>query len=384
MRIVLFHNLPSGGAKRALSEQLKILSKKNSIDVFYTIFGKPEDFLNFLDTKKIKYYPFKFSVPKNFKEYLKLIYFILPKIHQKIAQEINKRKYDVALITHDYWTKSPYILRYLNIPSVYWCHEPPREFYDPPFWHIHNIKEGIVNLLRLPIKEIDIKNTQYSNLIITVSRYCQKKLKSIYKRKIFLVRNGVNTKTFNYYHEKRDKIFLSVGALTRLKGHDFLIRSLSQSEFAREFKLVLVGNGGRDEVFLLNLARRLKVNIEIKKFITDKELISLYNKAFLLLYAPRGEPFGLVPLEAMACGLPVLAVAEGGVVESVNKKVGWLVPRDEKKFSIKLDELIKNYPLVEKKRDIVRKYIEKKWTWENSSKQLFRHLKKAINLKKRI
>lgn len=383
MKIAIFHNLSSGGAKRALYELLKYLAKRNSVDVFYTKFGTKKDFLNMEDLKGIKYRPFAFPYPQNFFQYLKLVYLDLPKIHKRIANLMNKKTYNVVIVAHDFWTKSPYLLRYLKHPIVYWCHEPPREFYEDIFQHIHSFREVAVNILRLPIKKIDFENVKCSDMIITGSEFMQKTLQSVYKRNdILVVKNGVDLDFFKDYKLKRKKILLSVGALTRLKGHDFIIRSVARSASAKKFRLVIVGNGGKDEIFLLNLGKRLRINIEIKKFISDKELVYLYNRAFLLLYAPINEPFGLVPLEAMACGLPVLAVKEGGICETVTPKVGWLVKRNEKKFSEKLNELISKEYMVKRRRNIVRKYVESKWSWENFSKQFTSYLELCSDLRK--
>ena len=71
--------------------------------------------------------------------------------------------------------------------------------------------------------------------------------------------------------------------------------------------------------------------------ITDEELVILYNKAKLVVYTPYMEPFGLVPLEAMSCGTPVVGVNEGGVMETVlNGKTGILVERN-------VNNICKNY-----------------------------------------
>jgi glycosyltransferase involved in cell wall biosynthesis len=71
------------------------------------------------------------------------------------------------------------------------------------------------------------------------------------------------------------------------------------------------------------------VDFQPKVGIPDKDVVSLLNRAAVLVYAPRLEPFGFAPLEANACGLPVVAVAEGGVRETVTDGInGLLVDED--------------------------------------------------------
>jgi glycosyltransferase involved in cell wall biosynthesis len=67
------------------------------------------------------------------------------------------------------------------------------------------------------------------------------------------------------------------------------------------------------------------VRFEIRLQIPDADVVDLLNRAALMLYAPRLEPFGLAPLEASACGLPVVAVAEGGVRETIVDGVNGLL-----------------------------------------------------------
>jgi len=73
------------------------------------------------------------------------------------------------------------------------------------------------------------------------------------------------------------------------------------------------------------LAHSRDVVFEAKVGVSDSELIDILNHAMALLYAPRLEPFGLAPLEANACGVPVIAVAEGGVRETMGNQVTGLL-----------------------------------------------------------
>lgn len=84
------------------------------------------------------------------------------------------------------------------------------------------------------------------------------------------------------------------------------------------------------------------------------ELRRLYNAADVFVMPSRREPFGLVALEAMACGLPVVGSNEGGLPEFINSQVGTLVsPEDEEAFCAAiLNELTRHHTEPER-RDII-------------------------------
>jgi glycosyltransferase involved in cell wall biosynthesis len=87
------------------------------------------------------------------------------------------------------------------------------------------------------------------------------------------------------------------------------------------------------------------------------------------------EPFGLVPLEAMSCGTPVVGVREGGVQESIiHERTGLLVERDPKKFSNAVQHLLSNPDLIAEYGRNGREHVLKNWTWDRSVDRLEDHL----------
>ncbi|MGI5236923.1 glycosyltransferase [Dactylosporangium sp. CA-139066] len=126
---------------------------------------------------------------------------------------------------------------------------------------------------------------------------------------------------------------LSVGPLEERKGFTDLIEALRRVPGA---ELVIVGGPDPAEVDrdpgarrLLQAADRFGVadRLRIVGAVTQDELAGWYRSADVLACAPWYEPFGLTPLEAMACGVPVVAYATGGIAESVIDNVtGVLVP----------------------------------------------------------
>ena len=182
MKIAVFHNLPKGGAKRALCELLRGFSKNHQLDL-YCFSENEKEFLPIKSFFK-KVYRFGSLNHRTFLEYQFLIYKILPKIQQKIAYEIDKRKYDVVFVNPDYLTKAPYVLRFLKTPTVYLCQEPPREFYEHISLYSPKLRHKIINILRLPLKKIDYYNARKATLILANSCYSKKVLTKIYKHEV--------------------------------------------------------------------------------------------------------------------------------------------------------------------------------------------------------
>jgi glycosyltransferase involved in cell wall biosynthesis len=94
-----------------------------------------------------------------------------------------------------------------------------------------------------------------------------------------------------------------------------------------------------------------------------------------VVYAPYNEPFGLVPLEAMACGKPVVGIDEGGVKESiVDTFTGVLVDRNPQAFGAAIQFLLENPSLVAQYSENSRKHVLANWSWERSVSQLEHYL----------
>ena len=128
--------------------------------------------------------------------------------------------------------------------------------------------------------------------------------------------------------------------------------------------LIWVGNiadtGYLDE--MKALAHSRDVVFEAKVGVSDSELIDILNHAMALLYAPRLEPFGLAPLEANACGLPVIAVAEGGVRETMVDQVsGLLVENSPAAMAEAIERLSADPSLARKLGANARLPVKEKW-----------------------
>jgi hypothetical protein len=130
MRIALFHNTPSGGAKRAIFEWVRRLSDRHSVDVF-SMSTADHEFCDLRPyTEKHKVYPFSpnllFTSPLGRLNQLQRWRDLgtLTCIGKVIAEEINTGKYEVFFANSCVYTHIPALLQFVKIPSIYFLHEP--------------------------------------------------------------------------------------------------------------------------------------------------------------------------------------------------------------------------------------------------------------------
>ena len=117
-------------------------------------------------------------------------------------------------------------------------------------------------------------------------------------------------------------VFLTVGRLDareRYKGHDRLIRLLKRFDFLGRTPLYLIAGDGDDRRRLEVLARRCGVAHQVRFLghTAREDLPDLYRSAELFVLPSTGEGFGIVLLEAMACGVPATALGVGGTADAL-------------------------------------------------------------------
>ncbi len=179
-------------------------------------------------------------------------------------------------------------------------------------------------------------------------------------RRIAMVPCGVDTEKFRPASRARarrklgldpdEPVVLFVGRIEPLKGIDVLLRAAASLE--GPYRLLVVGGDAKDSERtdeLRSLAAELGIesNVTFRDAVPHDELPAYYNAADVCAVPSYYESFGLVAVEAMACGVPVVASRVGGLKETVKDgRTGYLVPwRCAEPFSERLDLLLRNEPL---------------------------------------
>jgi D-inositol-3-phosphate glycosyltransferase len=187
-----------------------------------------------------------------------------------------------------------------------------------------------------------------------------------------------------------EKILLQLGRMVPRKGVDNVIRSLARVKSGKDkLKLLIVG-GETDtpdpqknpEIARLQKIAEEEGVLDSVVFVGRKNRIMLkyyYSAADIFITTPWYEPFGITPLEAMACGTPVIGADVGGIKYSVaHGKTGWLVPaNDPEKLAEKIDLMISDEKLLHTMKTNAVRRVNALFTWakvSNSVSSLYERL----------
>ncbi|MDP3941908.1 MAG: glycosyltransferase family 4 protein [bacterium] len=362
MKIAFFHEVSQGGARRAVFEFAKVLKKRHVVDLYYTD-EKEENTAKdiFVGTYFYKFIPKQWIGKdwkrKLYKDTIELIALFL--LHRKIANVINKKSYDVVFLSPSKFTQAPFLLRFLSTRKVYYCQEPLRIVYEkalavPTSWPLsRRIYEGVNRYMR---KWIDRSNLGFSDTILANSKFSKGNIARAYKRDSAVCYMGVNPKSFVPSRREKKYDVLYVGALDKTDGYDLLLEAIDKMK-----KKPLVKSLLRERVWIDN----------------DKQMARLYQNAKVIVCLAKNEPFGLIPLEAMSCGIPIIAVNEAGYKETVrHKKTGILIRRNPEALARALSNVLQSKDVREKMGNLARKDMVENWSWKKREKALegiFKH-----------
>lgn len=193
--------------------------------------------------------------------------------------------------------------------------------------------------------------------VITISKQVDQEVEDIFKVpqiKRHLILNGYNSDLFKTIDVKKEailaahkipyhgeKIVFFAGKMANFKGVDLLIKA---AKIYEEDKIITVIAGDGDQYETLN---ELKDTLGLNKvyFIghqSQETLVTWYNIAQVSCVPSRKEPFGLVAIEALACGAPVVGTRQGGLIDFIHEGVGVLVePENPEDLARGIQEILK-------------------------------------------
>jgi len=195
---------------------------------------------------------------------------------------------------------------------ICYCHTPMRyawemyyTYFNPQFlgWPSRVLVKFFINYLRT----WDEASANRVDYFIANSRNVQNRIKKHYRRESEVIYPPADINSFSLSQESGD-YFLIVSALVPYKRIDLAVEAFNQLGY----RLLIVGEGPERK----RLTKMAKKNIEFVPWQRDENLKEYYYNCKALVF-PGEEDFGIVPVEAQACGKPVIALGRGGALETV-------------------------------------------------------------------
>jgi len=222
-----------------------------------------------------------------------------------------------------------------------------------------------------------------ANIIFAVSNNEKRRIEEYYphsRGKIFTVYEGVSSIFVNRNHERK-KIILAVASLNKNKNLSSLLRAFKKTLRDIPHKLILVGGVRKitsSDHQALKLVNSIPSDrIEMTGYINDEQLVNYYNIAELFVFPSLYEGFGLPPLEAMACGCPVVVSNTASLPEVCGDAAYYVDPYDvdsiaEGIYKVLIDENLR--------KTLIQKGLEraKLFNWEKTARQILRVFEEVL------
>ncbi len=318
---------------------------------------------------------------------------------RRSAREIEAGDFDLLFANSAHPYSVPYVMRHLRMKKILYLQEPCRYLYEarPILPWLFNASDDLeqsdlfsprkffadyplLQALRLQAKQ-EWLNARACDRILVNSYFSRDSVLRVYGVDAKVCYLGVDTTLFRDLGLKRERFIVGVGSFDSIKGIDLAVNAVALLPEPRP-PLVWIANSGDDayQNAMIELAHSLGVELRIRMALSDAELVATLNTAALLLYTSRLEPFGFAPLEANACGLPVVGIAEGGIRETIQDGVnGFLVEPEAESIARAITRLLQNPELARQMGRQAVLHVHQNWNIEQSVDRLERFLLQAVS-----
>ncbi len=398
-RIAWCHTGDSGGSKRAAFEMVRELARRGHVmDEYIIRIGEPN--LSNWPLRPFVRESYQYLLPRQaayaLRPYLVQTWVDLAQNLLKrrslrstlevVAADLKSRGYDFVHIDHCSPSYTVLLTTMVDPPSIVYSHEVSGARYQEndatglqsrSSWSRRaydlccDLAIGTWSRVK---QRQDLRGLDAARVVLTNSYYSKEAMFQRARRSSLVCRYGVDTVTFRPLGLSVEPMVLSAGRIVDAKQHHLVIEAVAKIHQSRRPQVVIATpeppTHQEDPDYVarvIEMAKAAGVDLSIRRNPSEADLVALYNQSLMLVFVPIMEPFGLVALEAMACGTPVIGVREGGVRESVRDgQTGILVDRDSTELAQAIDRLVQNPDLRSRLGQQAGAYVRSEWTWARS------------------
>lgn len=201
---------------------------------------------------------------------------------------------------------------------ICYCHTPMRYAWDLYHQYLNEaglnkgVKGRIAKRILHKMRIWDVVSSNRVDFFVANSNHIAKRIKKIYNRDADVIYPPVDVHLFEAETSK-DNYFVTASRMVPYKRMDMIVEAFSKMP---DKKLIVIGDGSE----MKKIKEKASSNIEILGYRPFNELKEYMKKARAFVFAAE-EDFGIIPVEAMACGTPVIAFGKGGALETVKEGV---------------------------------------------------------------
>ncbi len=291
------------GAERVLEQMINVMPAS---EIHSLIDFLPDDQRAFLQGKTVKT-SFIQNLPfarKKYRFYLPVVPFA--------TEQFDLTEYDVVVSSSYVAAKG--VLTTADQLHVSYVHSPVRYAWDLHFQYLREggLEKGLKGLMAKLIlhymRLYDVSSANRVDKYIANSKTVARRIWKTYRRRAEVVYPPVDTDAFSFCADKED-FYLTASRLVPYKKIDLIVEAFAEMP---DRKLIVIGDGPDFE----KIAAKATPNVEMLGYQPFDELKRYMRKARAFVFAAE-EDFGIVPVEAQACGTPVVAFGKGGATETI-------------------------------------------------------------------
>lgn len=311
-RIAVVHDFlyVYAGAERVLEQILKLFPQADLYSLFDFL---PESERGFIQNKTvhptfIQRLPF---ARRNHRRYLPLMPLAI--------EQLDFSSYDIV-ISSSYVAAKGVITRGDQFHLCY-CHSPVRFAWDLQHQYLaesgltRGVKSIIARTILHYIRNWDSRCANGVDAFVTNSHFVANRVRKLYRRNATPVHPPVDTEQFQL-HEDKDRYYVTASRMVPYKRMDLLVKAFARMP---DRQLMVIGDGPE----MPKIRACASPNVTLLGHLPFDRMLGYLQRARAFVFAAE-EDFGIAPVEAMACGTPVIAFGRGGVKESVTSGVSGL------------------------------------------------------------